>query len=94
MGLCTSVLLVIVLLLGQIPLAPVTKLAQLAWYGTRALIGLAFYATSAWVIKLHELELLQNKAASWQARLEVTALIICWGSCIMHWPCVNVLRST
>ncbi len=69
LGLCTSVLLVIVLLLGQIPLAPVTKLAQLAWYGTRALIGLAFYATSAWVIKLHELELLQNKAASWLARL-------------------------
>jgi putative peptidoglycan lipid II flippase len=53
-ALATSVLLIALLGLNQIPLAPADKVGQLAWLAGRALVGLILYLVIAWLLKMPE----------------------------------------
>ncbi|NLV47757.1 MAG: murein biosynthesis integral membrane protein MurJ [Clostridiaceae bacterium] len=69
--LCTSVLMIAILLLAQLPISPAGKFWQLAWYGGRALLGFAAYLTIAWMIGLHESKMVQEKIRQLAGRLSV-----------------------
>jgi putative peptidoglycan lipid II flippase len=51
---CTTAMLIVVLLLNVLPVGRGTKLLQLIWLAFRMLAGIAVYLAAAWLIKIPE----------------------------------------
>jgi putative peptidoglycan lipid II flippase len=67
--LCTSVLLLVVLILNRLPLSPDRKLWQLAWYGLRAAVGFIAYLIMAWILRMPESHQVTGRIGRLAARL-------------------------